>query len=409
MPDQLPKISQQQVVRFWLSQQGLLDCSRPRTLTAATFVEELERLGGLQVDSVNVLDRAHYLTLWSRFGNYDRAKVDSWLYQDRLAYEYWGHEASILPISHLPLGKRRMKRFPPKRWENAAYWSRYETSPESKRRVLKLIRQNGSLESADFEPTAKDKSNRSLLGWGSVIPKEDKRSLGLLWHAGKLAIDSRVSFRKQFDLAERVYPAEVKAASLKDYHDSWLRIGLRGNGFASESHLKNYWTAPSLNAEERREVIQRNLRKKAIVAVQVEGCKETYYVLPEHLEAPALPAPTGTIFICPFDSLLWQRQRAEDLLGFRYRIEIYVPESKRQFGYYVLPTLHNGVFAGRFDAKLHRDESRLEVKAVFLEKSFKASAEFKRDVKQRFSQFAEFLGADKLQLPAVSKWIRRSG
>lgn len=111
MPDQLPKISQQEVVRLWLSQQGLLDCSRPRTLTAATFVEELERLGGLQVDSVNVLDRAHYLTLWSRFGNYDRARVDSWLYQDRLAYEYWGHEASILPISHLPLGKRRMKRF----------------------------------------------------------------------------------------------------------------------------------------------------------------------------------------------------------------------------------------------------------------------------------------------------------
>lgn len=409
MPDQLPKISQQQVVRLWLSQQGLLDCSRPRTLTAATFVEELERLGGLQVDSVNVLDRAHYLTLWSRFGNYDRARVDSWLYQDRLAYEYWGHEASILPISHLPLGKRRMKRFPLNCWENAANWSRQKTSPESKRRVLKLIRQNGSLESADFEPTAKDKADRSLLGWGAATPKEDKRSLGLLWHAGKLAIDSRLRFRKQFDLAERVYPVDTLAASIKQYHDSWLLIGLRGNGFASESHLKYYWTAPSLNAEERRAVIQRNLRERTIVAVQVEGCKETYYVLQELGDAPDLPAPTGTTFICPFDSLLWQRQRAEDLLGFRYRIEIYVPESKRQFGYYVLSILHNGVFAGRFDAKLHRDESRLEVKAVFLEEDFKASVKFKRNDKQRFSQLAEFLGASKLQPPAVSKWIRRSG
>ena len=409
MPDQLPKISQQQVVRLWLSQQGLLECNQPRTLTATSFVEELERLGGLQVDSVNVLDRAHYMTLWSRFGGYDRAQVDAWLYQDRLAYEYWGHEASILPISHLRLGKRRMKGFPPKRWENASYWSRYETSPESKRRVLKLIRQNGALESSDFEPTAKDKADRSLLGWGSVIPKEDKRSLGLLWHAGKLAIDSRVSFRKKFNLAERVYSADIKAASLKEYHDSWLMIGLQGNGFASESHLKNYWTAPSLAAEERREVIQRNLRKKAIVAVQVEGCKETYYGLPEYLEAPTLPAPTGTTFICPFDSLLWQRQRAEDLLAFRYRIEIYVPEAKRQFGYYVLPILHDGSFAGRFDAKLHREESRLEVKAVFLEEEFKPSAEFRRNVKQRFSQFAEFLGAAKLQLPAITKWIRKSG
>lgn len=132
-------------------------------------------------------------------------------------------------------------------------------------------------------------------------------------------------------------------------------------------------------------------------------------MLQELGDAPELPAPIGTTFICPFDSLLWQRQRAEDLLGFRYRIEIYVPESKRQFGYYVLSILHNGVFAGRFDAKLHRDESRLEVKAVFLEEDFKASAKFKRNVKQRFSQLAEFLGASKLQPPAVSKWIRHSG
>ncbi len=143
--------------------------------------------------------------------------------------------------------------------------------------------------------------------------------------------------------------------------------------------------------------------------MQVEGCKETCYTLQELVDAPDLPDPTGTTFICPFDSLLWQRQRAEDLLGFRYRIEIYVSESKRQFGYYVLPILHNGVFVGRFDAKLHRDESRLEVKAVFLEEDFKAPAEFKRNVKHRFSQFAEFLGTSKLQLRAVSKWIRRSG
>ena len=144
------KLDRADVVRLWLHRQGL---ARPRgetKLSRDTFVQILESTGGLQVDTINVVDRAHLLTLWSRFGVFDRRKLAGWLYGDRVAYEYWGHEASILPISHLPLGRRRMRNFPPPRWKANSWWTRYNTSVASRRRVLRRIREEGPLESTDF-------------------------------------------------------------------------------------------------------------------------------------------------------------------------------------------------------------------------------------------------------------------
>ena len=138
-------------------------------------------------------------------------------------------------------------------------------------------------------------------------------------------MSGRRHFRCIYDLAERVYP-DGPAASLTEYHDSWLLTGLSGCGIAPERHLVNYFTAPALNAAERRRVIARNLRKKRIVEVDVEGLRGPCYARPEHLEAiDRLPEPAGTTLICPFDSLLWQRKRAAELLDFDYAVEIYVP------------------------------------------------------------------------------------
>ena len=132
------------VTRLWL--QGFFVPRGHVTLTRETFLHHLEQTGGLQLDSVNALDRAHYVTLWSRFGAYKNEKVDAWLYDERLAYEYWGHEATILPMSHLPLGLRRMRRFPAEEWQRAAWWPRWNTSPASKRRVMRMLRDSGPLE-----------------------------------------------------------------------------------------------------------------------------------------------------------------------------------------------------------------------------------------------------------------------
>lgn len=383
------------VVKLWLERQGLTR-PRARRLTRATFVDHLESCGALQLDSVNAVERAHYLTLWSRFGAYQRQTVDRWIYEDRLAYEYWGHEASLLPRSHLPLGRRRMRRFPPPSWAASSWWQQFDTPLASRRRVLRRLRHEGPLESADFARRADEKP----MGDGAWLPKEDKRSLKMLWHTGRIAIRDRRHFRCVYDLAERVLPASP-VASTRDYHDSWLLAGLRGNGIASSRHLTHYFTAPNLNAAERRRIIARNLAAKRIVRVRVSDLAGEFFALPEHLDRlEQLPEPEGTGFICPFDSLLWQRQRAADLLDFDYKIEIYVPAAKRRYGYYVLPILHDGRLVGRLDPKLHREQQRLEIRSLHLESGFTGGARFERGLEATLESLATFLGAKILDRPA---------
>lgn len=388
-----PRIARDHVVRLWFARQGL---ARPRgttPLSEAALADHLGRAGALQLDSVNVVDRAHYLTLWSRYGAYDRVALDGWVYGGRVAYEYWGHETSVLPLSHLPVSRRRMRRFPG-RWEEKSWWSRFSTSTASRRRVLRRLRNEGPLESVHFERRPAEDAGDSFF-----LPKEDKRSLKLLWHAGRVAVAGRRHFRCVYDLAERVYP-EGPAASLSELEDSWLLIGLAGNGIATERHLTNYLTSPTLKAAERKRVIARNLRRKRIVEVRVDGLAGPCYALPEHLEnLENLPEPQGTTLLCPFDSFLFQRRRAEDLLDFSYRIEIYVPPTKRTFGYYALPILHDGKLVGRLDPKLHRDRGVLEIKSLHLEPGFQSTKKFERALSATLADFADFLGAEDLELP----------
>lgn len=395
-----PKIPREHVLRLWFARQGLAVPRGTRKLTRRTFREMLRETGGLQLDSVNVLDRAHYLTLWSRFGAYDRARVDRWAYRDRVAYEYWGHEACLLPIENLPISRRRMAAFPPAHWLRSSWWPRYRTSAGSKRRVLQRLRDEGVLESANFEVTAADRKRNGQNRVAMPMFKEDSRSLNLLWHAGRIAIANRRHFRRHFDLAERVYP-EGKPASTAAYEDSWLLGGLRGNGIASAKHLVNYFTAPRLTAVDCRRVIARNVRLGRVQEVRVPGVAGVCYALPEHLQGlEDLPPPRGTTPLCPFDSFLWQRGRAEELLGFRYRVEIYVPPPKRMFGYYVMPILHDGRLVGRLDPKLHRDQGRLEIKSIQIEPTFKRTRRFDAALRDSLQDLAAFVQADKLDLPA---------
>ena len=400
----VPSFPLDQVVRLWFHRQGLSALRGSSKLGKRTLTAHLEKTGGLQLDSVNVVDRAHYLKLWSRFWAYDRKRLDRWMYQERAGFDYWGHEASIRPISHLPLGRRRMKNFPPESWSGKSWWSLYDTSTSSRRRVLRRLRHEGPLESVDFEKRPGDGTDPR--GGGLQLPKEDKRSLKLLWHHGRVGIRTRRHFRCVYDLAERVYPPGP-IASTAALEDSWLLIGLTGNGVASERHLANYFTAPDLNAADRKKVIQRNLQTGRIVEVRVEDVSGRFFALPEHLEGmEALPEPQGTTLICPFDSLLWQRRRAEEFLDFHYRIEIYVPEARRQFGYYVLPILHNGRLVGRLDPKLHRDRSELQIKAIYLEDGFKRDPTFDRGLAETLESLRGQLSAERLQLP---KGWRRLG
>lgn len=390
-------VSREALIRLWLFRQGLASPRGTVPLTRDAVFDHLTRTGALQLDSVYVADRAHFLTLWSRFGPFSRQQVDAWIYEDRIAYEYWGHEASILPASHLPLGLRRMRRFPPQSWRNAAWWERYNAAPAVKRRVLQRLRQDGPLESADFARKSADRTTSAASGM--VLPKEEKRALQVLWHAGRVAVSRRRHFRRVYDLAERVYP-ETTPASGTAFEDSWLLIGLSGNGIASEKHLINYWTAPGPNAALRQRILARNLKAGRIVECRVAGIDGSFFGLVEHMDFLAqIPEPWGTSLICPFDSFLWQRRRAEDLLDFHYRIEIYVPPSKRIYGYYVLPILHNGKLVGRLDPKLHRDRGVLEIRQLHIEPGFQPDQSFVNGLRDTLASLATFLEADDLHVP----------
>ena len=381
------RVEIEKVRRLWFQRQGL-HRPRKRKLTRKSFTEHLERTGALQLDSVNVVDRAHHLTLWSRFGAYDREALRRWIYREQIAYEFWGHEASVLPLRQLPHSRRSFRRFS----IQSSWWKEHSPPTRILREVHARIREEGPLESADFKNT--QEHSGPWWGW-----KQEKMALEVLWRKGELAIVDRRHFRRVYDLAERVYP-ESLVSSLAEYEDSWLWNGLFGNGIASEKHLTNYFTSPRLKAAERRAVLARNLRKGKIVKVEVPGLTDTYYASPETLDNLArLPRPMGTTLVCPFDSFLWQRDRAEELLDFHYRIEIYVPQPKRKYGYYVLPILHEGRLVGRLDPKLHRDRGVLEIKAIHLEPGFKADPDFKQGLGESLRDLSIFLEADQLELP----------
>lgn len=395
MPRALPTLSRDQVVRLWFHRQGLSEPQGATRLSAEALRLHLERTGALQLDTINVVDRAHYLTLWTRFGAYDRAALDRWTYDDLVAYEYWGHEASLLPISHLPMGRRRMRGFPPESWESKSWWQHYKTSAASKRRVLTRLGKEGPLESVDFERRPGEAD------YGGVMPlaKEDKRSLKLLWHSGRVAVQRRRHFRCVYDLAERVLP-DGDPATPTEFEDSWLLTGLSGNGIATEGHLTNYVTGPSPKQDIRKRVISRNMKLGRIVEVRVDGSKGRWYTRMEYLaDIDELPPPRGTTLVCPFDSLLWQRKRAEELLDFHYRIEIYIPAPKRRFGYYVLPILHDGRLVGRLDPKVHRDRRELEVRALHLEDGFKPTRRFEKELGKVLHSLRDFVGAERIKLP----------
>jgi len=382
------------VRRLWLQRQGLTD-PRAGKLTKRAFVAHLERTGGLQLDSVNAVDRAHYLTLWSRFGAYDRKRVDRWTYRDRAAFEHWGHEACILPWSRLPLSLRGMRNFRP----DQSWWREYLPSRASVRRVLRRLREEGPLESGQFERGQEPPGD-----W--ALPKEDKRALHLLWWRGRIAVTTRRHFRRVYDLAERVY-GDARPARTADYVDGWLLTGLAGNGVATEKHLTGYFTAPRLKAPERRRVLDRNLKRGRVVEVEVEGARGRWFARPEDLEgAGALPEATGTTLLCPFDSLLWRRERAEELLGFHYRVEIYTPAAKRRYGYYVMPILHAGRLVGRLDPKLHRERGELEIKSIHLEEDFRRSRVFENALAETLHDLADFLSATSVRWPRG--WPRRT-
>ncbi len=390
-----------------------LDRPRGRRLTARTLTAFVEDTGGLQLDSINVLERAHYLTAWSRFGAFDPAALDRLVWRKHVLFEYWAHAACMVPRAHLAAWRRAMLDYTTR----DTGWSKWlRTNRKVVNAVEAAIRDRGPLANSDF----REQRPAGAAGWWNWKPAT--HALHYLWMTGRTLVHSRVHFQKRFDLAERVLPelATLEPLSSAEFARWHVRRSLRAMGAATEIDLRLYLTFPRTPSGWRRRALAELLKTGEVVEVPVEGSKARWVALAEDV-APLAAAgrrrapPRGTTLLAPFDSLLWHRDRVKRLFGFDYTIEVYTPGHKRVHGYYTLPVLHDGRLIGRVDAKTHRKERRLEVRNVHFEDAFVAGTALATaawepaDVDAGISGIADalrslagFVGADTVTLSRTS-------
>lgn len=402
-------VSKQAVAALFLQRQWL-DQPHGRKFTPANLSAFVARTCGLQIDSIPVVERAHHLTLWSRFGVYDRARFDALVYQRRVLFEYLTHVACFVATRDLPMVRFWMEETP-KRWrKRSGPWLRRSTALLQE--VEDAVRAKGPLGTSDFER----KGKRRPGDWGSGKPAA--QAMDYLWKCGRLAVRTRESFEKRYDLAERVLPqmatpsGHTRAQALRER----LLRSLTAMGAATLADVGMYWTYPGVARAEQRDGMHALVREGAVREIRVEGSTAAWYLRAE--DEPALQRAgshaqpsRGTTLLSPFDSFLWHRERTLALFGFHYRIEIYVPPQRRLHGYYSMPLLHDGHLIGRIDAKTHRADSLLEVKHAHFEDWFHRGhsapaatwGRVERDhaltgTAQALHSLARFVGADRVKL-----------
>jgi uncharacterized protein len=350
------QLSRAQARRIALVAQGFRD-PRHTTPTMRTFSRTLARTGVLQVDSVNVLQRAHYMPLFSRMGPYDVEMLKRASEQrPRRMVEYWAHVQAFMPVDLWPVMRHRMETFRTSpRWGG---WLR--TNPGLVDEVLAQVRDRGATTARDLD----DGTPRPKVDWGWNW-SEARKALDWLYLVGDVAIAARTSqFEPVYDLAERVIPAQhlrAPAPPRADADRELVRRAARSHGVASARCLADYFRMGSAATKA---AIHDLAEDGELLPVQVEGWKRPAWLhrdaaLPRKVDARAL--------LSPFDPVVWERERTEHLFDFHYRIEIYVPEPKRRFGYYVLPFLLGDQIVGRVDLKADRKSGVLLVKAAYAE------------------------------------------
>lgn len=351
-------LSAREARRIALAAQGLADPRPDKPVDRRAVRRVFDRVGLIQIDSVNAVTRSHYLPPFARLGAYDPALLDDLARgRRRVLFEYWGHEASLIPVELQPNLRWRMERaavgdgiyggLARFRAEKAGFVAE----------VLAEVERRGPLSAGDLEQGGKAKGG--WWGWS-----DGKRALEYLFWAGRVTTGARRGFERLYDLTERALPRAVVEAptpSPAEAQRELLRVAARAMGVATEGDLRDYWR---LSPAESKARVAELTEAGELVQVEVEGWRNPAYLSP----AARIPRRArATALLSPFDSLVWRRERAERLFGFRYRLEIYTPAPLRTFGYYVLPFLHGDRIAARLDVKADRQARVLRVHALHLE------------------------------------------
>jgi uncharacterized protein YcaQ len=331
----------------------------PSTRQIASLVQ---RLGILQIDSVNVFCRSHYMPVFSRLGPYDHALLDRIAGHgggriDRRLIEYWAHEASLIPVELHPLLRWRMADVDRQAWGSIGRVIRDQ--PELVAQTLALVDSSGPIRARDTGAVRPAAKPGEMWNWHA-----GKVALEYLFFSGQVAAARRVNFERHYDLAQRVVPAAVAATptpAAADAQRQLVRVAAQALGVATEPDLGDYFRLPRGDSKQR---VAELVAAGELAPVEVESWDVPAYLWPEARQPRSIKARA---LLTPFDSMIWFRPRTERLFGFRYRIEIYTPAAKRVHGYYVLPFLLGDELVARVDLKSDRQRGALLVQSAFIE------------------------------------------
>ena len=345
--------SAQQARRIALAAQGF---GRPRTVPAGTrqLNLTLEQLGVLQLDSVNVFERSHYLPVFARLGSYDKAQLDRVTYSPRIT-EYWAHEASFIPVDTLPLLRWRQQQFRERAEADSGSW--LSANRPMTAWLLAELSAKGPMRASEIEHESNTRSG-SWWGWSDV-----KRGLETLFAQGDVVTAGRTRFERVYALPEQVLPAAVREVHVP--RDEAMRrlvsISARAHGVGTADDLADYFRLKAVDALP---AIHQLEDSGELLPVAIDGWAKPAWL---HRDARLPRRMDATALLSPFDPVVWARARALRLFDVHYRIEIYTPEPKRVFGYYVLPVLIDDRVVGRLDLKNDRSARILRVRASWSE------------------------------------------
>ncbi len=357
-----PQLTTAQARRVAVAAQGFASAPPARAVTRGDLRRLIGRIQVLQLDSVSVAVRAHYAPVFSRLGPYDRDVLDAaaWSHSarsPRLLVEYWAHEAALMAVEDWPLLRWRMREYTGGRWGVEVV----KENPRLVDDVVSAVAELGPSTAGQIEAHLKSGTKRGKGAWWNR--SETKWVAEALFASGVLTTAHRTGFARHYDLVERVLPADVVAWEIDDA-EAVRELILRAAtalGVATEADIRDYFR---LRADQSKPAIA-----DLVAAGELEPVQVDEWTAPAYLRTgQAVPrSDRGTALLCPFDPLIFFRPRVERLFGFHYRIEIYTPAAKRQYGYYVWPLLLDGELVARVDLKADRNSGALHVPGAFIE------------------------------------------
>lgn len=372
------KVSREQARRFLINRQAFRTYG-PKFRGQAGVGEAIRLLGAVQIDPINVFERNHHHALFCRVEDYRPEMLEHELYTKKSSFEYFANALCILPMEDYPYFAYRMRK----------YQQEYIMEPEvanTAAHILGRLESEGPLGSRHFA------SGERISGfWDSqnaLSTKVEKKALDILHYLGKVMISGRMGMQRTYDLPERIVPPELlhKEVSQSDYRDFIFMKFLHAYGLSQSSLFRFGWLDGT-----KKKYLASLIDAGSVAEIEIEGVKRKYYcpsaLLPV-LETTHLQQAKQAVFVAPLDNLAWDRDRLLEIFEFDYRWEVYTPEAKRKYGYYVLPILYGDTFVGRIELKSLRDKGQLNTMNMWLDK---ATPDVRDAIRQTIEDIAQYL------------------